>query len=851
MNEAARRQAALLRLSTAIAAASSEQDICRAVVNGLQDEHIGYNFVGLFLVDEATGDRVMRASVGWAGLPEGWRVPTGQGLSARALASETLLYTPDVRQEPLYVPGLGTGSEVDVPLIIDDHPLGVLVVESDRPTAFDEEDFGILTAAANQASIAIGRARLVQQQEQLLATLSDLSSELELEKVLQSVLARAVLLLGASGGELAIYDAQAKELEVVANHNTGRVSVGTRIAVGEGALGQVAETLSPLMIEDYREWAGRSSRYQSVEAHAALVIPLLIGRRLVGAINFWHSEPNRRFSPSDQRLANIFAPQGAIAIENAHLFMAAQQQQQYFAELVRNSPVAIVTLDPDHHVVSCNPAFEQLYGYSAAEIMGQSLDDLITTEATRAAAVSYTREAGDHAVRGIGQRRRKDGTMVDVEVLAVPVIVNGKRVGMMGLYHDISELLETRREAEAANAAKSQFLASMSHELRTPLNAILGYSEMMQEEAEEGGHTALIPDLQRVQAAGRHLLTLINEVLDLSKIEAGKMELYLETVDIGKLLNDVATTVQPLVERNSNRLELINRNEPGSMRTDATRVRQVLLNLLSNAAKFTERGVLTLESERTAGAMVFRVRDTGVGMTPEQLGRLFEAFTQAEASTSSKYGGTGLGLALSRKFCQLMGGSLTVASEIGKGSCFTATIPLAAEPVEELPETVTVAPLGTVLVVDDDAAARNLLGRILGKEGYRVIEAATGEAGLRMAAEHRPDAITLDVVMPGMDGWAVLSALKTDPALAGIPVIMLTIMDEEHLGYMLGAAEYLTKPVNRRRLAAAIQKYAGGKEARGQLDKALAKEGWSVAETGNLAHQIRSLVGAQRQPSGT
>jgi PAS domain S-box-containing protein len=851
MNEAARRQAALLRLSTAIAAASSEQDICRAVVNGLQDEHIGYNFVGLFLVDEATGDRVMRASVGWSGLPEGWRVPTGQGLSGRALASETLLYTPDVRKEPLYVPGLGTGSEVDVPLIIDDHALGVLVVESDRPTAFDDEDFGILTAAANQASIAIGRARLVQQQEQLLATLSDLSSELELEKVLQSVLARAVLLLGASGGELAIYDSHAKELEIVANHNTGRVSVGTRIAPGEGAMGQVAETLAPLMIEDYREWAGRSDRYQGVEAHAALVIPLLIGRRLVGAINFWHSEPNRRFSPSDQRLANIFAPQAAIAIENAHLFMAAQQQQQYFAELVRNSPVAIVTLDPDHHVVSCNPAFEQLYGYSAAEILGQSLDDLITTEATRAAAVSYTREAGDHAVRGIGQRRRKDGSMVDVEVLAVPVIVNGKRVGMMGLYHDISELLETRREAEAANAAKSQFLASMSHELRTPLNAILGYSEMMQEEAEEGGHTALIPDLQRVQAAGRHLLTLINEVLDLSKIEAGKMELYLETVDIAKLVGDVATTVQPLVEKNGNRLEVISRNEPGSMRTDATRVRQVLLNLLSNAAKFTEKGVLTLESERAGGAMIFRVRDTGVGMTPEQLGRLFEAFTQAEASTSSKYGGTGLGLALSRKFCQLMGGGLTVTSEVGKGSCFTATIPLAADPAEELVKTADGGPLGTVLVVDDDAAARNLLGRILGKEGYRVIEAATGEAGLRMAAEHRPDAITLDVVMPGMDGWAVLSALKTDPALAAIPVIMLTIMDEKHLGYMLGAAEYLTKPVNRRRLAAAIQKYAGGKDAGGQLDKALVKEGWSVAETGNLAHQIRSLVGTQRQTSGS
>jgi CheY-like chemotaxis protein len=431
------------------------------------------------------------------------------------------------------------------------------------------------------------------------------------------------------------------------------------------------------------------------------------------------------------------------------------------------------------------------------------------------------------------------------------VIVGGKRVGMMGLYHDISELLQTRREAEAANAAKSQFLASMSHELRTPLNAILGYSEMMQEEAEEGGHTALIPDLQRVQAAGRHLLTLINEVLDLSKIEAGKMELYLETVDVARLMNDVATTVQPLVERNGNRLEVIHRNQPGMMRTDATRLRQVLLNLLSNASKFTEKGVVTLESERNNGSMIFRVRDTGVGMSPEQLGRLFEAFTQAEVSTSSKYGGTGLGLALSRKFCQLMGGNVTVTSEPGKGSTFTATVPLetgaALEP--EGPPEPAAGRLGTVLVIDDDAAARNLLGRVLSKEGFRVIEAASGEAGLRLAAEHKPDMITLDVVMPGMDGWAVLSALKTDPALADIPVIMLTIMDEKHLGYMLGASEYLTKPINRRRLASVIQKYARSATPSTRLDQALAKEGWNVAEADHLLSQIRGILGAQRQPA--
>jgi len=842
-----RRQAALLRLSTAIAAAEGEDQICHAVVNGLQDPHIGYNFVGLFLVEEATGDRVMRASVGWSGLPDGFRVPASRGLSARAIERAQLLYTADVRTEPLYVPGLGTGSEVDVPLMSDGRAMGVLVVESHRPGAFGDEDFGILTAAAQQASIAIGRARLVQQQEQLLATLSDLSSELELDKVLQSVLERAVLLLGASGGELATYDDQARVLEIVANHNTGRVSVGTRIAIGEGALGQVAQSLAPLTIDDYGEWSGRSTRYQGVSAHAALAMPLLIGRRLVGAINFWHAEPLRRFSPADLRLANLFAPQAAIAIENAHLFMAAQQQRQYFAELVRNSPVAIVTLDPDHRVVSCNPAFEELYGYAADEITGQSLDDLITTESTRASAVSYTQQAGDHAVRGIGQRRRKDGTLVDVEVLAVPVIVGGKRVGMMGLYHDITELLKTRRAAEEANAAKSHFLASMSHELRTPLNAILGYSEMMQEDAEDAGHTELIPDLQRVQAAGRHLLTLINEVLDLSKIEAGKMELYLEEVDIAKLMGDVATTVQPLVERNGNRLEVIQRNPPGSMQADATRLRQVLLNLLSNASKFTERGVISLESERTGGAMVFRVRDTGIGMTPEQLGRLFEAFAQAEASTSSKYGGTGLGLALSRRFCQLMGGDVTVTSEVAKGSTFTATIPLrAAEEPAGTAMTAHAGGLGCVLLIDDDAGARNILRRILGKVGYRVIEAASGDTGLRLAAEHRPDAITLDVVMPGMDGWAVLAALKADPALAGIPVIMVTIMDEMHLGYMLGADDYLTKPINRRRLAAAIQKHAGGRSAK--LDQTLTREGWSVAEAGTLVPRIQDLIGAQRHP---
>ncbi|MBE0593558.1 MAG: GAF domain-containing protein, partial [Gemmatimonadales bacterium] len=502
-----RRQAALLRLSTDIAAAPDEDGICHAVVHGLRDEHIGYSFVGLFLVDESTGDRVMRASVGWSGIPVGWRVPAGAGLSARVLKDGKLQYTPDVTKEPRYVPGLSTGSEVDVPLIIDGRPLGVLVVESDQPNAFGDEDLQILTAAANHASIAIGRARLLERQRDLLAaerrrteehrallaTLADISSELELSKVLQAVLDRAVALLGASGGELAIYDRKVHELEIVANRNTEHVSLGSRIPVGEGAMGHVAKTLEPLLIADYGEWVGRSARYAHVDVHAAVVLPLLIGKRLVGAINFWHSDRSRQFGEDDLRLLNLFAPQAAVAIENAHLFTSARRQKQYFEELVRNNPVAIVTLDTEHNVVSCNPSFERLYGYREREIVGRNLDDLITTEDTRSEAVAYTTEAGDRAVQGIGQRRRRDGSLVDVEVLAVPVVLDGKRVGMMGLYHDITELLRARRDAELANDAKSRFLASMSHELRTPLNAIIGYSEMLEEDAEDGGQDQFIP----------------------------------------------------------------------------------------------------------------------------------------------------------------------------------------------------------------------------------------------------------------------------------------------------------------------------------------------------------------------
>jgi PAS domain S-box-containing protein len=867
-----RRQAALLRLSAEIAAAPDEEEICHAVVNGLRDPALGYVFLGLFLLDDATGDRVLHASLGWPDAPKGWRVHPGQGLSERPLQDGVLHYTPDVAREAGYLPSLNSGSEVDVPLKVEDRVFGVLVVESTEPDAFDENDFEILTAAATQASIAIGRARLLtgerrraDEQQALLDTLADLSGELELSKLLQAVLRRATTLLGVSGGELAIYDEARQELEIVASLQIGVDSTGARLALGEGAMGHVAVTHEPICIPEYQEWLERSAKYSAVEVHAVMAAPLLIGSRLVGAFACVHDDPARKFGPDDVRLLNLFAPQAAVAIENARLYTAAQRQKQYFEDLVLNNPVAIVMLDTEHNIVSCNPAFEQLYGYSQAEVTGRNLDELISTATTRSEAVAITQHVlAEGAMRSIGRRRRKDGTQVDVEVQGVPVLVEGKLVGLMGLYHDITELSRARLAAEEANSAKSQFLANMSHELRTPLNAIIGYSEMLAEEVADIGHTELAPDLEKIRSAGRHLLALINDILDLSKIEAGKTDLYLEDFDVAVMLDDVCTTIRPLVDKNANRL-VVRADKPGTMRADLTKVRQMLLNLLSNACKFTEHGTITLDVERVASPAVpaelfFRVTDSGIGMTPDQMNRLFEAFAQAETSTSKKYGGTGLGLAISRRFARMMGGDVTVASEPKHGSTFTIRLPAQApEPAARTPrETEGVGRSGTVLVIDDDAHARELIGRFLTGEGFRVIEATDGASGLALARADHPDAITLDVLMPGMDGWAVLAALKADTTLADIPVIMLTMLDDRSLGFALGATEYLTKPLDRERLRALLARYRrdGARDVlvieddaptRELLRRLLHDDGWRVDEAENGRAGLDAV--SRRKPS--
>ncbi|MEM7222578.1 MAG: response regulator [Pseudomonadota bacterium] len=388
------------------------------------------------------------------------------------------------------------------------------------------------------------------------------------------------------------------------------------------------------------------------------------------------------------------------------------------------------------------------------------------------------------------------------------------------------ELAGAMAEAVEANRSKSQFLANMSHELRTPLNAIIGFSEILLDKVKSKGPEPFEDPLQRILTAGRHLLQLINDVLDIAKIEAGKMELDVESVLLSPVVMEAITTVRPMAEENGNKITVAIPEETRTIQADAFRFRQILLNLLSNAAKFTEKGTITVSAKPVEQdghqRVLISVVDSGIGMTKEQASAVFMEFVQADASSTRKYGGTGLGLAISQRFCRMMDGEITVESTPGEGSTFTIDLPAgSATPAARPKIKPATAPAGeaseaaprdgeakpVVLAIDDDPSVHELLKMVLSGDGYEVVSAESGVEGIRMAREVQPQIITLDVMLPDLDGWSVLAAVKSDPAISRIPVVMLSIVDDATRGYALGATEYLTKPVERGRLLAVLEQH--------------------------------------------
>ncbi|WP_162301956.1 ATP-binding protein [Croceibacterium ferulae] len=523
-----------------------------------------------------------------------------------------------------------------------------------------------------------------------------------------------------------------------------------------------------------------------------------------------------------------------------------------FRSLIEATAAIVWTADSRGSFVEDQPRWRAFTGQTTQEMIGYGWLEAIHPDdragslaAWRAAAAANTAYEVEHRVR------RRDGIYVDMQARAAPMAEDGTIAEWVGVHNDISArkaderaLTAAKEGAEQAALAKSQFIANMSHELRTPLSAVIGYAEMLEEDLEAVDPDEVRADLGKITANARHLLELINSVLDLSKIEAGKDELYLEQVDADALVRTVADTAAGLVERNSNRLVVDLTSSLGEITSDVVKLRQCLFNLVSNAAKFTSNGTVTISARRDEDTLVFAVSDTGIGMTPEQLARLFERFVQADNSVTRRYGGSGLGLALTRGFAERLGGTIEVESEVGKGSTFRLRVPLETLPDQKAEDADThgTAPGGTapvVLVIDDEHEMRELLDRFLRREGFDVVTAADGEQGIALARSVRPSAIMLDVMMPQVDGWSVLGTLKADPELQAVPVVMVTAARERALSLSMGAVDHLAKPVDWQRLKGLLNRYALATERRillvgadadtsATIEAAVAQEGWKL-----------------------
>jgi len=514
----------------------------------------------------------------------------------------------------------------------------------------------------------------------------------------------------------------------------------------------------------------------------------------------------------------------------------------------------------DGQLLFVNPAYAQIIGRDVEETLQLNYwkDILVGNDAAAEQWQLQALKTGEHYGPTEKEYRHKDGYHVPVRLSALILKKEGEYYVIWSHIEDLSrqkwearELQHAKQKAEDANIAKSQFIANMSYELRTCMNTIIGYTEMLEEDCDQ---PIMRQDIKNVHITTKKLLGLIDGMLDISQIEAGNLPSYSERFDLKTVIQNTVTTLQPLIENKANALHLLFDKDLGEMYTDLIKVRQILFNLLSNASKFTEQGIITLEvrreREENGDWISIRVSDEGSGINSEQRADLYQVFTQVDASNTRKYGSTGLALSLSKHFAEMLGGTLNIEGVFDKGNHFIVRLPahMSSQPSTTADEAIVKdSPMesGLVLVIDDDKVVREMLDIYLSKVGYQVAMAASGEEGLKLAKKQRPNTIILDVMMPGMDGWDVLSKLKAEPELAHIPVIMLTMTEAQEIGYSLGAAEYMIKPVSRTQLINVLRKYRSEKPRHTVMvveDEQLGREmmvrmlehvGWQVIEAGD------------------
>jgi GAF domain-containing protein/DNA-binding response OmpR family regulator len=840
------------------------------------------------------------------------------------------------RDHPFVAPGVKAGyrTVLAIPLLKDDELIGAFTMIREEVRTFTDKQIALLTNFARQAVIAIENARLLnelreslQQQTATADVLKVISrSTFDLRNVLNTLTESAAQLCNAYDAVILLREGES--LIFRAHHGPIPIDFAELPITRGTTAGRAVIERKPIQVRDMTTEGDEFPEGQALalrQGHRTIVsVPLLREDEAIGCLVVRRTEA-RPFSTKQIELAETFADQAVIAIENARLFDEVQartvelteslQQQTATADVLKvisrsafDLKSVLQTLvesaarlcEADKGAITRQIGevffFAEVYGFSPEFI---EYVRTIPVKPERGTVTGLALLEG-RIVHIPDVRLAKDYTWAEAQrlggfrtLLGVPMLREGIPIGVLGLARSevrpftekqieivqtfadqaaiaienvrlFEEIQDKSRQLAEASQHKSQFLANMSHELRTPLNAIIGVTEMLREDAEALQQD--IEPLDRVLGAARHLLALINDILDLSKIEAGRMELHLETFPLAPLIEDVAKTIEPMATKNRNSIIIDCPLDLGIIHADQTRFRQALLNLVSNANKFTENGTVTISAQpqRPDGRdwITLAVTDTGIGMTVEQMGKLFQEFSQADASTTRKYGGTGLGLAISKRFCQMMGGDITVASEVGRGSTFTIRLPRTVQIGQaqaRITEAEPARPPGVgaqerlILVVDDDATVRELVERHLERSGFAVVTAGGGQEGLRLVRELRPAAVTLDIMMPDLDGWTVLAAIKGDPALASIPVVLMSIVDQKNRGYALGAADYLVKPVDRAKLVETLTSICGAAAGRALLvdddelvrrsvRQALEPIGWQITEAENGRVAIESFA---------